>query len=166
MPSLVDFSPVVLEKKIFKCQLCIFTISFISSLGKGCGPSLDQAWVLVTRWCVVSNLFEIGPVFLKENIFKILSMYFRYFDRYKIPFLRNLNPLPTRMSWFKLGWNWPSGSGGESVKCVQTDGQTDGQTDRRTTSTGDQKSSIYLLAHMWAIKLSFFSKTKQNAFFF
>ena len=138
----------------------IFTISFKSPLGKGRGPSLDQTWILVTRWC---DLFEIGPVVRKKNIFKILSVYFRYFNRYKIPFLTNLNPLHTRMSWFKLGWNWPSGSGGESVKCVQTDGQTDRQTD--DLDRRSEKLNLPFSSYV-SDKVIFFLKNKTECLFF
>ena len=37
--SLVEFGPVVLEKKIFKFCLCIFPILWLPPLGKGLGPS-------------------------------------------------------------------------------------------------------------------------------
>ena len=41
LPSLVEISPTVLEKKIFKYHHCIFAISLLSSLGTGRGPSFE-----------------------------------------------------------------------------------------------------------------------------
>ena len=53
------------------CQ-CIFAISKLSPLGKGCGPSFDQTWIPFTKGCFIPSLVKIHPVVL----WKILSMYF------------------------------------------------------------------------------------------
>ena len=66
---LVEISPAVLEKKIFKFCQCIFVISLSSPLEKGWGPSLEQTWVLTTQWCIVQSLVEIGSVVLEKKIF-------------------------------------------------------------------------------------------------
>ena len=42
VPNLVEIDPVVLEKKIFKSFFSSFAILFLSSLGKGHGPSFEQ----------------------------------------------------------------------------------------------------------------------------
>ena len=48
VPNLVEIGPAVLEKKHFKFRQCIFTISLLSPLGKGLGPSFEQTWILIT----------------------------------------------------------------------------------------------------------------------
>ena len=42
VPSLVEIGRAVLEEKNFKFRQCIFVISWLSSLGKGCGPLFEQ----------------------------------------------------------------------------------------------------------------------------
>ena len=51
-----------LEKRIFKCNKCIFAILVLSPLEKGHSPSLEQTWILLTKECFVPSLIEIGPV--------------------------------------------------------------------------------------------------------
>ena len=67
--SLVEISPVVLKKKIFKVGQCIFTISLLSPLWKRRGPSFEQTQIPFTQGCFVPSLVEIGPVVLEKNIF-------------------------------------------------------------------------------------------------
>jgi hypothetical protein len=42
VPSLIEFGPFVLEKKIFKNFQCIFTLLLLSPLGEGLSPSFEQ----------------------------------------------------------------------------------------------------------------------------
>ena len=42
MSRLVEFGPLILEKKVFKCRQCIFEISLLSPLGKGHGSSFEH----------------------------------------------------------------------------------------------------------------------------
>ena len=42
MPSLVEIVYVVPEKKVFECRQCIFTISFLSPLGKVEDPLFEK----------------------------------------------------------------------------------------------------------------------------
>ena len=56
-PSLVENGSVVLDKTILKFHQCIFTISELSSLGKGRGPSTNlnplhprMLWLKLAQW--------------------------------------------------------------------------------------------------------------------
>ena len=117
-----------MEKKIFKFRQCIFCISQLSPLGKGCGPSFGQKWICLTQVCFVPSLVEIGPVFL---IFFISSMDFSCFVivfRWKqalVSIWTNFNSFKPMIIWAKFGWNWLSGSEEEdkNVKSLQTDGR-------------------------------------------
>ena len=71
--SLVEIGFVVLEKKIIKYRLCIFTFPYLSSLVEGCGPSFEQTWIPFTLGCFVPSLVEIGPGEEDENV-KSLQM--------------------------------------------------------------------------------------------
>ena len=73
MPSLVEIGPAVLEKKIFKCCQCNFTILQLSPLGKGNGPSFEQNRIPFTQGCFVPSLVKIGPVVLETS--KIAKVY-------------------------------------------------------------------------------------------
>jgi hypothetical protein len=42
VPSLIEFSQLVLEKKILKIFQCIFTLSLLSLLGEGLSPLFEQ----------------------------------------------------------------------------------------------------------------------------
>ena len=42
VPSFVEIGLVVPEGKSFKFSQCIFAISLLAPLGKGCGPSFEQ----------------------------------------------------------------------------------------------------------------------------
>ena len=121
MPSLVEISPVVLEK-IFKyfqynftflllsswrkllpfkfesppskdalCHVWLklaqwfvesinFTISLLSPLGEGLGPSFEQTLIPSTKGCFVLCLVEIGPVVLEQKL-KIKKVYRQADDR-------------------------------------------------------------------------------------
>ena len=67
--SFVEIGPVILENTIFKVRQCIFTISSLSPLGKGCDPSFKETWIPITQGCSVPSLVKIGPVVLEKNIF-------------------------------------------------------------------------------------------------
>ena len=66
--SLVEIGPVVLEKKIFKSCQCIFTISLLSPLWEGRGPSFEHTWIPFTQGYFVPSLVEIGPVVLEKKM--------------------------------------------------------------------------------------------------
>ena len=76
VPSLVEIGSVVLEKKIFKFHPCIFTISLVSPLGEGWGPSFEQTWIPFTQGYFVPSLVKIGPVVLEKKIFKSCQFIF------------------------------------------------------------------------------------------
>ena len=76
VPSLVEIGPVVLEKKILKFRLCIFTILKLSRFGKGRGPSFEQTWIPFTQGCFVPRLVEIGPVVIEKKM-KMWKVYGR-----------------------------------------------------------------------------------------
>ena len=59
MPSLVEISPVVLEK-IFKYCQCNFAISLLFPLRKGRGPLFEQTRISFTQGCLVPGFAEIG----------------------------------------------------------------------------------------------------------
>ena len=61
MQSLVEISPVVLEKKIFKYFQYNFTISLLSPTGERRVPSFEQIWIPSTQGCFVPSLVQIGP---------------------------------------------------------------------------------------------------------
>ena len=63
LPSLVEIGHGVLEIKIFRFRQCIFAISILSPLGKGCDPSFKnklespslkdtfcQSWLKLAQW--------------------------------------------------------------------------------------------------------------------
>ena len=76
VPSLVEIGSVVLEKNIFEFRQCIFTISLLSPLGGGWGPSFEQTWIHLTQGYFVPRLVDIGSVVLEENIFKFRQCIF------------------------------------------------------------------------------------------
>ena len=65
--SLLEISPVVLEKKIFEFCQYILTLLLLSPLGKGHGPSFDQTWIPFTYGSFVPSSVEIGPVVLEKK---------------------------------------------------------------------------------------------------
>ena len=62
MPSLVETVPAVLEEKLFKNYIYIFTFLLPSPLKKGQGPSFEQNCMRspLTQECSVPSLVEIG----------------------------------------------------------------------------------------------------------
>ena len=56
-----------------------FAISLLLSIGKGCGPTFQQIWILATQRCFVPSLVEIGTVVLEKKIFTVRQCSFRYF---------------------------------------------------------------------------------------
>ena len=110
VPSLLENDPVVLEKKIFKTSQWIFTISQLSPLWEGCGPSLEQIWISFTQECFVPSLFEVGPVVLEKKILKVFNV-FLLFPNY-LPLkkgvalhAKNFFSFQPRMLCAKFGWN-------------------------------------------------------------
>ena len=63
MYALIEIGRGVLEKKIVKFHQCIFTISFLSTLGKGHHPSFQQTW------CFVLSLDWMGPVVIENKFY-------------------------------------------------------------------------------------------------
>jgi hypothetical protein len=74
VPSLVEICPVVLEKKILKYFLYIFTLLLLSPLREGRRPSYEQTWIPSPQGWFVPSLVETGPVVLEKKILK----YFLY----------------------------------------------------------------------------------------
>ena len=62
----MQLSPVVLEE-IFKCHQYIFTLSLISPLIRGCGPSLEQIWVPFTKVCFITNWVKLTQWFWRRR---------------------------------------------------------------------------------------------------
>ena len=96
------------KKMIFKFLQCIFAISLLSPLWKGCDPSFEQTWIPFTQGSFMLSLVKIGPVVLKMKIF-IFCQCFSLFPYY-LPFkmglalhLNHLNSLHSRMLWAKFG---------------------------------------------------------------
>ena len=49
------------------CQ-CVFTIAWLSPLGKGQGHSFEQTWILITQECFMLSLIEIGQLVLEKKM--------------------------------------------------------------------------------------------------
>ena len=119
VPSLIKIRTVVLEKHFyFKFRKCIFVISWLSPLGKGSGPSVEQIWCPFHK----RMIFKFGwnwPYGSWRRTFLISSMYFCCFVitcpcKRTGPFTWTiLNSLYPSMHCAKFDWNWPCGSGGE-----------------------------------------------------
>ena len=118
LPSLVENSPVVLEK-IFKSSKCIFTIFQLS-------PPMRRMWPFI--WPNLNPLHQrilrakFGlnwPSGSGEEDFYKLSIHFWYFPiispwKRAGPFTwTNLNSNDPRLHCAKFGWNWPCASGEE-----------------------------------------------------
>ena len=86
------------RENLFKNSQCIFTISILSPLGKGCIG--EQTWIYFTPKCFVPCLVEIGPVVL-DNKFKFISL----LSSPRVWCF--ISPLPKDMPCAKLSWNWP-----------------------------------------------------------
>ena len=84
----VKIGPEVLAKKIFKICQCIFAISCLSPLGKGCGPSLEQTWIPFTQGWLSPTLVKIGLLIPEKKILNFFNVFF---------FFRNYLPLQKRM---------------------------------------------------------------------
>ena len=63
LQSLGEIGSMVWEKKSFKCRQRFFTMSLLSTLGKGCGPLLVQTW-----FPFYTDLVEIGPVVIERKM--------------------------------------------------------------------------------------------------
>ena len=67
VPSLIEFGPVVLEKKIFKNFQWFFTLLLLSPLGEGQSPSFEQTWIPSPQGWFVPSLVKIGPAVLEKK---------------------------------------------------------------------------------------------------
>ena len=111
VPSLVEISAVVLEKKIFKFRQCVSLFNNYLNLEKSVG-----LWIPFTEGYFVPSLLDISPVVLEKKIFKFHQMSFRYFViispwKRACPFpWTNLNSFYRRLLCAKFGWNLPIGS--------------------------------------------------------
>ena len=54
--------------KLESPRQCIFTISWLSPVGKGRGPSFGQTWIIFTQGCFVPSLVENGWVVLEKKV--------------------------------------------------------------------------------------------------
>ena len=57
----------------------VFYCFVLISIGKGLGPSFEQTWIPLPKWCLVPSLVKISTVVLKKKNLKISLMYFHYF---------------------------------------------------------------------------------------
>ena len=57
------------RRRFLKFKCCIFTISLLSSLGKGHGPSFEQIWIPSTQGCFVPSLVELALWFWRRIFF-------------------------------------------------------------------------------------------------
>ena len=73
VPSLVENSHVVLERKIFKACLCIFAISSLSPLGKGRGSLFEQASNPFTKKSLCKVLLKLAKWFEEDGNVKSLQ---------------------------------------------------------------------------------------------
>ena len=117
VPSLVEFGPVVPEKRIFLISSMCFRYFIIITCSKRTGPFI---WTNLNPLRLRMHRTKFGWNWLsgsREEDFLISSMYFHYFViispwKRAEPFIwTNLNPLqPMMLCAFVFGWNWPSGS--------------------------------------------------------
>ena len=112
--------------EFFKISSMYFRYFVIISPWRRAWPFIWKNLIPSTQECFVPSLVKIDPVVLEKKIFKISSMYFRYFVIIS-PWKRawpiiciNFNPHHPRMLCAKF-WNWPSGSGeeDENVKSLR-----------------------------------------------
>ena len=116
------------------------------------GPSFEQTLIPITQGCFVRRLVETGPGDLEKKIFKISSMYLRFFviispwKRVWIFIWTNLNLFHSRMHCAKFGWNWPSSFWeDESVK-RQMDNR---QSEKLTWAFSSCELKRFLLMDFW-----------------
>ena len=106
VPSLVEFSPVVL-KKILKLGKCISTILLLSTLGKEIVLPLNKLECPSPKYVLCQlSLVEIGSVVLEKKIFFLyFNIRFLLFQNYlPLSFILNkLNPFFQRMLCAKFG---------------------------------------------------------------
>ena len=58
------------KERIFNYFQYNFTISLLSPLWEGCGPSFEKSWIFSTQGCFVQSLVEIDVVVLNKKILK------------------------------------------------------------------------------------------------
>ena len=112
VPSLLEISPVVLKRKIYKVCQCKFPFSQLSPFGKGRGPSFEHNWIPIIQGCFMPSLVEIGPLFLKRKIFKVCQCIFDIsllspLWKGRCPSFEQtwIHPHHPRMLCAKFGWN-------------------------------------------------------------
>jgi hypothetical protein len=144
VPSLVEIGPVILEKKILKYFLCIFTLCYCLPLEKGAAlhlfklesphpkDDLFQVWLKLVKW-FWRRILNIFCVFLPICCYLPL-------EKGKALHLNKIESPPPMMICARSGWNWPNGSGEEyeNVKSLRQWRQTN----------FDQKSSLEPLAQV------------------
>ena len=162
VPSLVEISPVVLEKKILKYLFFNIILLFRNCLllEKGVALYLKKLESLSPKDAFCQVWLNLAQLFLRKRFLNIFIIIY-YFEitspwRRAWPFIwKNLNPLHPRMLCAKFGWNWPSGSGEEdlNVKSLRTDGGTDGRITGQTDYRRKTHLSLRLRwANKWSIK--------------
>ena len=89
---------------------CIFGISLLSPLRKGCGPLFEQTYIPVIQGCFVLSLVKMALWFWRRRFFKIKSLYYRHFViispwKRAWPFIwTNLNPRQVYVRSLMLIW--------------------------------------------------------------
>mgnify|MGYP003686116863 CR=1 FL=1 len=76
VPSLVEISLVVQERKIFKFCQCIFCYFVIISPWKRAGLSFEQNWIPFTQGCLVPSLVENSLVVQEKKVFNFRQCIF------------------------------------------------------------------------------------------
>ena len=117
------------RKRFFQFHQCLFAMSLLFSIGKGCCRLFEQTYTSITKGCFVPSLVKIKPLVLLKKIFFISLMRFCYIViifpwKTAGSFIwTNLNPLHPRMLCAKFGWNWLDGSWEQdkNVKSFQND---------------------------------------------
>ena len=75
-----EIGSVVLENKSSKFCQDIFSISFLSPLGKGYAPSFKQEWIPFTNWCFVPSILKLAQWFWRKfkNFVNVFSLFRNY----------------------------------------------------------------------------------------
>ena len=149
MLSLVEISPVVLEKKFLKVRQCIFAISYLSPLGKGWGPLFEQTWISLTQECLCQVWLKLTQRSWTRRFLNFVNVFplFCYYLPLEKDRVLHSNKLETPSPkdvlcqvWLKLTpWFWRrrflntitvnvfSLFCNVNVEYLQTDGRTDGR---------------------------------------
>ena len=115
MPRLVELGQVVLEKKIFKFRQCILAIWYLSSLGKGRGPSLNKLGYHSPKDALCQVRLKLAKWFWRRflnNFLNVFLLFRNYLPLEKSggPSFELESPLPKDalcQVWLKLAqWFW------------------------------------------------------------